>query len=90
MQVYGGQLPAPVDTPPKQLLGWARVTLAPREQRWATVPIRLGAPEHLLAYWRAAGAPSGTGAWVTPRGDVPIYVGSSSEDIRRQGTHTVR
>ena len=64
--------------------------LAPREQRWVSVPIRLGAPEHLLSYWRSANDPPRNGDWVTPRGAVPIYVGSSSQDIRREGTLTLR
>jgi beta-glucosidase len=61
------------------------VTLSPREERWVTVPVRLGTSEHLLGYWRAA-----DGQWVTSRGDVPIYVGSSSDDIRLEGSMFVR
>jgi Ca2+-binding RTX toxin-like protein len=74
-----------VDTPPKQLIGWARVTLEPGEQREVTVPIDVEGLAHPLAYWDA-----GAGRWVTPLGDVPIYVGSSSSDIRLTGTMTVR
>jgi beta-glucosidase len=79
-----------VDTPPKQLLGWARVTLRPREERWVTVPVRLGTSEHLLGYWRTADDPPRNGQWVTARGDVPIYVGSASDDIRLEGSMFVR
>ncbi|MDW5594215.1 glycoside hydrolase family 3 C-terminal domain-containing protein [Conexibacter stalactiti] len=90
VQVYHGELPAQVDTPPRQLLGWARVTLRPGQQRWATIPVRLGTADHLLSYWRTTAAPPRFGAWVTPSGSVPIYVGASSRDIRQQGTMTVR
>ena len=90
VQAYHGELPAQVDTPPKQLLGWARVTLRPREERWVTVPVRLGTSEHLLGYWRTADDPPRNGQWVTARGDVPIYVGSASDDIRLEGSMFVR
>jgi beta-glucosidase len=90
VQVYNGRLPAPVSTPPKQLLGWARVTLRPGQQRWATIPVRLGTPDRLLSYWRTSAAPPQRGAWTTPRGDVEILAGASSRDIRLQGEMTVR
>jgi beta-glucosidase len=90
VQIYHGELPAQVDTPPKQLLGWARVTVQPGRQQWVDIPVRLGTSEHLLSYWRTADDPPQNGAWVTPRGDVPIYVGSSSDDIRLRGTMFVR
>ena len=77
-------LPASVNTPPKQLLGWARVRLQPREHQWVDIPVRLGTAEHLLSYWGT------NGEWVTPRGDVPLYVGSSSDDIRLEATTFVR
>jgi beta-glucosidase len=83
VQVYDGPLPAPIDTPPKQLLGWARVSLGAGESRSVTVPVKLQTAEHLLSFWQ-------DGAWQTPTGDVPILVGSSSQDIRLQGTMTVR
>jgi beta-glucosidase len=83
VQVYHGRLPADVATPPKQLLGWARVTLAPGEARWVDIPIRLNTGEHQLAYWDQ-------GAWYTPPGRVAIYAGSSSRDVRLTGNVTVR
>ncbi len=90
VQVYHGELPAAVDTPPKQLLGWARVTLRPGEHRRVTVPVRLERPDHLLAYWRTDDSAPSRGQFVTPRGRVRIYVGSSSEDIRLEGTMRIR
>ena len=50
VQVYHGELPAQIDTPPKQLAGWARVRVQPGEQQWVSVPIALGTAEHLLMY----------------------------------------
>jgi beta-glucosidase len=86
VQVYSGRLPtAAVDTPPKQLIGWGRVTLEPGEEREVTVPIDVEGPAHPLAYWDA-----GSDRWVTPLGEVPVHVGSSSSDIRLTGTMTVR
>jgi hypothetical protein len=84
VQVYAGRLPTSVATPPKQLIGWARVRLGPGGERYVTVPIDIQGSEHPLAYFDA-----GAGKWVTPAGDVAIYVGSSSTDIRQSGTITV-
>ncbi|WP_150307472.1 fibronectin type III-like domain-contianing protein [Planctomonas psychrotolerans] len=38
-----------------------------------------------FSYWDSA-----ADAWVTPTGTVPIYVGTSSGDIRLHGTATIR
>jgi beta-glucosidase len=85
VQVYHGQLPTDrAETPPRQLLGWARVTLEPRQSRWVDVPVRLDTPEHQLAYWDAD-----RDAWVTPEGRTAIYAGSSSRDVRLTGNITV-
>jgi beta-glucosidase len=90
VQIYNGKLPTQVNTPPKQLLGWARVTLPPGQQRWVTVPVELGTSEHLLSYWHTTNEPPQDGEWVTPRGNVRIYAASSSRDIRQRETMTVR
>ncbi len=79
-QVYSGKLKAPVDTAPKQLAGWARVTLAPGESRRVTVTLDPKA----FSYWG-----SYTHRWITPGGRVPIYVGGSSRDISLTGNTTV-
>ncbi|MCW2982669.1 MAG: Beta-glucosidase [Conexibacter sp.] len=80
-QAYVGRLPASVDTPPRQLAGFARVTLAPRERRDVTITI----PRRSLSYWD-----SGAQRWVTPAGRVPVYVGGSSEDTALAGVIDVR
>lgn len=69
----------------KQLLGWAKVTLAPGQIKTVTVPVKLGGADHLLAYWQTDSSAAG-GRWVTPKGTVPIYVGASSRDIRVSGS----
>ncbi|MFD1827051.1 MULTISPECIES: glycoside hydrolase family 3 protein [Mumia] len=86
VQLYNGRLNTDrAETPPKQLLGWAQVTLGPRETRWVTIPIELYTPEHKLAYWDTE-----WGYWITPTGRTRLYVGSSSQDIRFTRTLTVR
>lgn len=80
-QVYVGKLPGSVPTPPKQLAGFAKVTLDPGERQRVTVTI----DRRSLSYFDSA-----RNTWVTPGGRVPIYVGSSSRDIRLTDTVTVR
>lgn len=76
-QVYVGPLPGAVETPPKQLAGFEKVELAPGASQEVTIEI----DPRSLSYWDTA-----THAWVTPAGTVPIYVGSSSRDVRLQGS----
>jgi beta-glucosidase len=80
-QVYAGQLPTRVATPPKQLAGWARVDLRPGQQRRITVSLDGGS----LSYWDTA-----RDRWVTPRGSLLIYVGTSSRNIQLTGRAVVR
>jgi beta-glucosidase len=46
-QVYAGTLPTDVATPPKQLAGWSKIELAPKESRRVTVQVACKS----LAYW---------------------------------------
>ena len=80
-QVYVGSLPTSVPTPPKQLAGFVKVNLDPGDRERATVTL----DPHALSYWDAA-----TGRWITPRGTVPVYVGSSVQDIRLTGSVRIR
>jgi beta-glucosidase len=81
-QVYIGRLPTRfVATPPRQLAGYERVALAARVSRRVTVPI----PRRSLSYWDTASQ-----HWVTPAGQLPVYVGGSSEDTALAGVITVR
>ncbi|WP_245864041.1 beta-glucosidase [Paenibacillus donghaensis] len=80
VQVYVGQLPTTVETPKKQLAGFAKVDLKAGKQQRVTVELDAKA----LSYWD-----ENTDQWVMPSGKVPIYVGSSSEDIRLTGSVTI-
>jgi beta-glucosidase len=81
VQVYVGKLPTAVDTPVRALAGFAKVSLRPGQHRDVLVPLSRRA----LSYWDAA-----ADRWVTPRGTVRVYVGSSSTSIRLTGTLRVR
>jgi beta-glucosidase len=76
-QVYVGRLPTGPPTPPKQLAGWARADLAPGGR--ATMSV--GITRRSVSYWDVK-----RDRWQITRGDVPVYVGSSSRDIRLVGT----
>jgi beta-glucosidase len=81
-QVYVGRLPTrDVATPPRQLAGFEKVRLAPRQRREVTITI----PRRSLSYWD-----TGSQHWVTPAGRLPVYVGGSSEDTALAGVITVR
>jgi len=81
-QVYIGRLPTRfVATPPRQLAGFEKVRLEPRERRRVTITV----PRRSLSYWD-----TGAQHWVTPAGQLPVYVGGSSEDTALAGTITVR
>ncbi|MCM3700243.1 beta-glucosidase [Paenibacillus macerans] len=80
VQVYTGKLPAAVETAPKQLAGWAKVELQPGKQKRVEIEL---APK-ALSYWDEQ-----SGEWVMSQGKVPIYIGSSSEDVRLKTSVTV-
>ena len=80
-QVYVGKLPTTVvETPGKNLAGWARATLDPGQSERVTVTLDRKA----LSYWDV-----GTDAWVTPTGRVRIQVGASAANIRLRNAITV-
>ena len=76
VQVYVGRLPTTIPTPPRQLAGFARVTLKPGQDAPVTVRI----PKRVLSYWEQQ-----TQSWVTPAGTTALYVGSSSADNQLTG-----
>jgi beta-glucosidase len=81
VQVYVGELPTGVPTPPRQLAAFARVALEAGERQRVAVTVA----RRSLSYWD-----EGTGRWERPNGSVPVYVGTSSRDIRLSGTIVVR
>ncbi|MCC3276552.1 glycoside hydrolase family 3 C-terminal domain-containing protein [Arthrobacter sp. zg-Y20] len=80
VQVYVGNLPTGVPTPARQLAGYGSISLP--AGGIGTVNIDLD-PQS-LQYWDV-----NAGGWVTPTGQVPIYVGRSVDDIRLAGFITV-
>ena len=80
VQVYVGQLPGAVPTPARQLAGYGSLTLTPG----ATGSVDVALDPRSLQYWDVT-----ADAWVTPSGDVPLYVGSSVEDSQLAGSITL-
>jgi beta-glucosidase len=78
VQVYLG-LPARTGEPPKRLVGFARVSLAPGQTRTVQFTIRAGSATHPLSYYDTA-----SHAWVTAPGSYRVYVGDSSQNTPLQ------
>ena len=79
-QIYLG-LPESIGEPPKRLVGWAKVELAPGETREVAVTLDPKATSHPLSYWDVK-----TNGWEIAGGDYHVYVGASSRDIRLTDT----
>lgn len=73
VQVYAGDVTAPVPMPPQQLAGFAKVRLAAGESQRVTVRI----PRRCVSYFDVQ-----THGWVPASGPAEIRVGASSRDIR--------
>jgi beta-glucosidase len=81
-QVYVGELPTDVvETAPKQLAGFTKVSLEPGESQKVSMELE----RESYSYWD-----SYTDRWVTPRGDLDVFVGASSQDIRLDDTVRVK
>ncbi|MGC5224448.1 glycoside hydrolase family 3 protein [Micromonospora sp. DT81.3] len=82
VQVYAGSLPTDaIDTPERRLAGFAKVDLQPGEKKKVTVQLDRSA----FAYWDEA-----SDKWVTPKGQVRLFVARSATDVQLQGALTVR
>jgi beta-glucosidase len=79
-QVYLGRLPG-VDSPTRKLAGFQKIELRPGR----TGQVRIDIDRRAFSYWDSA-----RDRWVTPRGPVPVYVGSSATDIKLAGVVLVR
>lgn len=79
-QLYIHERFTPVATPVKQLRGFERIELQPREKK--TLKFELG-PEDLQLLDRDM-------RWIVVPGTFDIMVGSSSQDVRAQGTLEVK
>jgi beta-glucosidase len=75
VQLYVRDVASNLSRPPKELKGFAKVTLAPGETKTATLTI----DRESLAYWDDA-----RHAWVAEADEFEVLVGSSSQDIRAQ------
>lgn len=71
-EVYAS-LPASAGEPPKRLVGWAKVQLAPAESKSVTVTI----PQQYLSIYQEAGD-----SWKLVPGDYAVAVGGSSQDLK--------
>jgi beta-glucosidase len=75
-QVYLG-FPSTTGEPPKQLKGFEKVALAPGSSRQITIQL----DQRAFAWWS-----TGSASWVVTLGNYQVMVGSSSCDIRLNGT----
>ena len=75
-QVYLGDVKASLPRPPKELKGFAKVSLKPGERRRVSIPLDRSA----FAFYDPERR-----AWVAERGDFRVMVGASSRDIRLEG-----
>ena len=78
-EVYAG-LPESAGEPPKRLVGWTRVELAPGESKRVTVPIE---NDRLTVYDEAPDA------WKLVNGSYTFMVGGSSQDLPLKQTVTM-
>ncbi|MEO6092058.1 MAG: glycoside hydrolase family 3 N-terminal domain-containing protein [Novosphingobium sp.] len=83
LPVSGSAVGAP--QPPKRLVGYQKVELAPGASRDVTVSIDPLASNHPLSVWS-----TGENKWVTPAGQYTVWVGRSSSprDLARAGGFT--
>ncbi|WP_422391082.1 glycoside hydrolase family 3 protein [Arthrobacter sp. N1] len=82
VQVYVGSLPTTaVATPARQLAGFAKVDVPAGRTSKVTIDL----DPRAFSSWDSA-----TDAWVTPTGNVPVYVGTSSAEATLQGTASIR
>jgi beta-glucosidase len=79
-EVYVGDTHASVPRPPKQLEGFAKVDLKPKETRRVTVSLT----RRSLSYYDVAGK-----AWRADPGEFQILVGDSSDHIDLRGAYTL-
>jgi beta-glucosidase len=80
-QLYLGLPDSAPETPPKQLRGFQKMMLWPGQTGKATFELT----RRDLSYWDTQQQ-----KWVVPSGTFKVYVGSSSRDIREEGSFRVR
>ena len=70
--------------PPKRLVGFTKVHLAPGEAQRVTITIDPAATNHPLSVWDP-----GTNAFVVPQGEFAVHVGTSSDDTPHTAAFSV-
>jgi beta-glucosidase len=83
VEVYLG-LPRGVGEPPKRLVGWTKVDLAPGQARRVSIRIAQRAASHPLSYWNLS-----QHRWRLASGGYTVYVGDSSRQTALSGTFSV-
>ena len=83
-QVYLG-LPSVAGEPPRRLVGFEKVALAPGEKKQIQITIDPGATNHPLGYWNSASQ-----RWTVADGAYTVYVGNSSRHALLKDAMTVR
>ena len=81
-QVYNGVLPSRlVDTPPRQLAGWARITLRPGQSKQVSIDLN----KQSMSYWDAY-----ANRWIMPSGRLKVIVGDSAKDTALTSTVQIK
>ncbi|MGA8891824.1 MAG: glycoside hydrolase family 3 C-terminal domain-containing protein, partial [Anaeromyxobacteraceae bacterium] len=80
VQVYLS-LPSGLGEPPRRLVGWRKVTLAPGASTTVTILVDGDSSAHPFGHWDVA-----TRAWAIAPGDHGVYVGNSSRNTVHAGT----
>jgi beta-glucosidase len=74
-------LPSSAGEPPKRLVGFQKVTLAPGASQTVTLTIDPAAMNHPLGVWD-----TNAQQWTIPAGSYSVYVGNSSRNLTLAGT----
>jgi beta-glucosidase len=80
VQVYLG-LPTGIGEPPKRLVGWQKVSLAPNQQQQVTITVSSADVGHPFSYWDVTSS-----SWLNAPGVYTVYVGNSSRNVSVAGT----
>jgi beta-glucosidase len=80
VQVYLS-LPPGLGEPPRRLVGWKKVTLAPGASTTVSIPVDGDSSAHPFGVWDAS-----TRSWKVAPGDHGVYVGNSSRNLVLAGT----
>jgi beta-glucosidase len=74
-------MPSELGEPPKRLIGWSKVRLAPGEVREVTIQVDGSSSAHPFSYWDTA-----SGDWQIAPGDYSVFLGNSSRSLVQVGT----